>query len=109
MVAEKERGHGDQLKGSSNGRDDAISERYISERLLQEILRPLINFLWYLWEAYGDLCESDFRISVEDSGADGQRITVQSAGITVIQHFGHCPDVEIAIRKCGARYIMEYH
>lgn len=39
---------------------------YTSEKLSRELPRPLINFLWYLWETYGNPNESEFRIALQN-------------------------------------------
>ena len=83
-----------------------MNERYISERLLQELPRPLVNFVWYLWEMYGDADNAVFRVTITD--ADGQRFYVHATGDTIIQDFGCRTDADIAIRREGSRAFMEY-
>lgn len=86
-----------------------MNETYTSERLLRELPRPLLNFLWYLWETYSDPSESEFRITLQAGGdANSQRLLIRSTGITATQNFGCSIDAEIAVRKCGTKFFMEY-
>lgn len=86
-----------------------MHEKYTSKRLLWELPRPLLNFLWYLWDTYNDPCDSEFRVALRNSDdADGQQFVIHSAGITVTQSFGCSVNAEIAVRKDGTRCFMEY-
>ena len=82
-----------------------MNERFISEELLNEMPRPLINFLWYLWEVYCDEAD-DESLFILQSGIIGQCITIQTTGKTVEQDLGTAIDTEILIRKEGAKHYM---
>lgn len=85
-------------------------DTYTSERLLQEFPRPLLNFLWYVWHTYYDPSESEFRVTLQNSGdASSQQFLIHSAGVNVTQNFGCSIDAEIVVRKDGTRYFMEYY
>ena len=84
-------------------------DKYTSERLLQELPRPLVNFIWYLWEINYDPNAAEFRVTLQDGGSDGQRFIIHSTGSTVTQNFGPGIDTEIVIRRAGERYFMEYY
>ena len=82
-------------------------ERFVSEDLLDEVPRPLINFIWYLWDVYcdeaGDEGESLF---VLEPGEAGQRVTLQRTGKTVEQDFGTEVAAVILVRKKGMKRCM---
>lgn len=82
-----------------------MTEKYVSERLLDELPRPLINFLWYLWEVY---CDTDANESllVLQPGEIGQRIIIPNADKTVEQDFGTKVEATITIQKIGLKYFM---
>jgi len=85
-------------------------EKYTSERLPRELPRPLLNFLWYLWETYNDPCGIEFRVTLQDSGdISSQQFLIHSVGIAVTQNFGGSVNAEIVVRKDGTRYFMEYY
>jgi len=82
-----------------------VTEQYVSLQLLDELPKPLIRFLWYLWEVYCDPAteESSFLLQVGDSG---QRVTILPIDKTVEKDFGIATDVRILIRKDGVKYCM---
>ena len=82
-------------------------EKYTSERLLRELPRSLLNFLWYIWETYSNPGETEFHITL-DGDASGQKFIIHSTGETVTEAFGCHIDADIVIRKVGARFFMEY-
>ena len=82
-----------------------MTEKYVSERLVNEMPRPLINFLWYLWEAYCDPIIQD-NIFLLYPGDSGQRVTVLLVEKTVELEFGTAIDSIIVIRKEGSKYYM---
>lgn len=84
-------------------------EKYTSERLLHELPRPTINFLWYLWEINNGPNETEFRISLQDQGTGCQQFFVRSTGISIIENLGCRLNAEIAIRQFGTRYFMEHY
>jgi len=83
-------------------------EKFTSERLVRELSRSMLNFLWYLWDAYHDPSKSEFRISLQADNASEQGFTIPSAGITTTQNFDCRLNAEIVIRRAGARCFMEY-
>jgi hypothetical protein len=85
-------------------------DTFTSEQLIQELPRPLLNFLWYLWELYGDSALQEFRITVQSKAETaGQQFAIPSADVTITQNFGCALDAEIAIRKISEWYFMEYY
>jgi hypothetical protein len=80
-------------------------EKYASERLLDELPRPLINFIWYLWEAYCDQTveESVFLLK---PGESGQRVVISQFDKSVEQDFGTSIDATILIQRDGSKYCM---
>ena len=86
-----------------------MPEKYTSEHILREIQRPLINFLWYLWDIYYDPCEKECRITLQDGGVCGQRFIIYSSGEIITQDFGSYIDADIAIRKYNEMIFMEYY
>lgn len=86
-----------------------MPNRYTSEQLLQELPRPLLNFLWYLWDTYCDPDDPEFRITLQDTeDTNGQRFFIHGNGKTLTQDFGCHIAADIVIRKDGARYFMGY-
>ena len=84
--------------------------KYTSEKLLRELPRPMIHFLWYLWDTYRGLGCSAFRITLQDTGeTHGQRFIIRSNGESITRDFGCRVDADIAIRMEGTRYFMEYY
>jgi len=85
-------------------------DNYTSEKLLRELPRPLLNFIWYLWDTYSDPSESEFRVTLKNSSdTNGQQFVIHTAGIAVTQNFGCSVNAEIVVRKDGTRYFMEYY
>ena len=85
-------------------------DNYTSEKLLRELPRPLLNFLWYLWETYDGLCSPEFRITLQSAeNVNAQSFYIQSTGKTITQDFGCCINADIVIRKEGTKYFMEYY
>jgi hypothetical protein len=80
-------------------------EKYVSERLLNELPRSLINFIWYLWEAYcdPDAPESIFLLK---PGEIGQRVVIPQFNKSIEQDFGTSIDATILIRGDGSKYYM---
>ena len=101
VVADVPSGHGN----TENQESCRMTEKYVSERLLNEMPRPLINFLWYLWEMYCNPVAGDI-IFVLRSGDNGQQVTMPLIGKTVEQEFGASIDSTILIRKEGSKYFM---
>lgn len=84
-------------------------ETFTSERLLRELPRPLLHFLWYLWDTYCDPSELEFRITLQGDGdVNGKRLTIHATGATLTQDFGCAVNADILIRKIGTRVFMEY-
>ena len=87
-----------------------MQRKYISEQLLYELPRPLINFIWYLWDTYYDRYSPAWEITLNgDDRTSAQIFIIQSIGKTVAQDFGCHITADIAIRKYGARIFMESH
>jgi hypothetical protein len=86
-----------------------MPEKFTSDQLARELPRPLLNFLWYLWETYHSPWESECRVTLRDGGADGLRFEVSPAGVSVAKDFGCRKEAEIAIRRYGSAYFMEYY
>ena len=84
-----------------------MSTAFTSERLLREHPRPLLNFLWYLWETNYDPCETEFRITLQNDNK-GQQFLIHSTGDIITQDLGCCVNAEIVVRKCCTRYFMDY-
>ena len=82
-----------------------MAERYVSERLLNELPKSLINFIWYLWEAYFDPAAEGCLFLLQ-SGGSGQRVVIPQLNKTFEQDFGTAVDVTILIKKDGAKYYM---
>ena len=61
-------------------------EKYVSEKLLRELPRPLLNFLWYLWDTYSYTDLSEVRILLRGTeDANGQCFTVHTTSETIIE------------------------
>ena len=84
-----------------------MCEKYISERLMNDLTNPLINFLWYLWELYCDPNDGD-NIFILSSDGNGQTVKIHSIDKTVNQDFGTNINAEIIIHKDGTKYFMSY-
>ena len=82
-----------------------MAEKYVSERLLNELPRSLINFLWYLWEVYFDPTTKESLFLLQPSGC-GQRVIIPQIDKSIEQDFGTAIDVTILIRKNGSKYYM---
>jgi hypothetical protein len=80
-------------------------EKYVSEGLLNELPRSLINFIWYLWEAYCDETgeESVFLLK---QGESGQCVVIPQLDKSVEQDFGTSVDATILIRRNRSNYYM---
>jgi hypothetical protein len=80
-------------------------EKYVSERLLDELPRSLVNFIWYLWEAY---CDPDAPESVFllKPGESSQRVVMPQFDKSIEQDFGASIDATILIRGDGSKYYM---
>ena len=81
-------------------------ETHTSEKIQRVLSRPLINFIWYLWEVYCDPCASVSQITLE-GGDGGQHFIVPSAGFSTTQDFGCRTDADIVIRRIELGYFME--
>lgn len=84
-----------------------MPEKFTSEQLLKELPRPLLNFLWYLWDTYYVPCDTEFRITLEADSVAGQRFIIPSANVTITQDFGCSVNTAIIIRRHGTRVFME--
>ena len=82
-----------------------MAEKYVSERLLNELPKSLINFIWYLWEAYYDPTAKESLLILQ-SGGSGQRVIIPQINKSIEQDFGTAIDVTILIRKEGSKYYM---
>ena len=82
-----------------------MSKRFISEQLLSEMSRPLINFIWYLWEMYCDPTAAEYLFILQPC-AKGQRIVILHIDKTIEQDFGTAINATILIKKDGANYYM---
>jgi hypothetical protein len=80
-------------------------EKYVSEGLLNELPRSLINFVWYLWEAYCDPYASE-SVFLLQPGESGQRVIISQFDKSIEQNFGTSIDATILIRWDGANYYM---
>jgi len=82
-----------------------MAEKYVSERLLNELPKSLINFIWYLWEVYSDptIKESLFLLQ---AGKSGQRVIIPQINKCIEQDFGTAIDVTILIRRDGSKFYM---
>ena len=80
-------------------------EKYVSEQLLKDISRPLLNFLWYLWETYCDAMESRFTLQ---SDGQSQQVTIHAAGKTITKDLGSNMNAGIVIYRFGADAYMTY-
>ena len=86
-----------------------MPNKYTSEQLLQDLPRPMLNFLWYLCYIYYDPSSPEFRVTLQiDEPTSKQRFTVHTTGDVTIQDFGCSINAEILIRTDGTRCIMEY-
>ena len=86
-----------------------MPNKYTSEQLLQDLPRPMLNFLWYLWDIYHDPSKPEFRVTLQiDEPTGKQQFTVHTTGDVTIQDLGCNINAEIVIRTCGTRCIMEY-
>jgi hypothetical protein len=83
-------------------------EKYVSEGLLNELPRSLINFIWYLWEVYCDpaIEESVFLLQ---PGESGQRVVLPQFDKSIEQDFGTSIDATILIRRDRLSYYMSRH
>ena len=81
-------------------------ERYVSVDLMNELPKPLINFLWYLWYVYCDPYADESPFTLIQSSAKGQRVDIPYVNITVEQDFGTAIEATILIQKEGAKYYM---
>ena len=87
-----------------------MHDKYTSEKLLRELPRPLLNFLWYLWDTYSNPEALEFRILIKAaSDADGQLFIINSIGKTVTQDLGYNIETDIVIRNNGTRFFMEHY
>ena len=84
-------------------------DKYLSERLLNEIPRPVINFIWYLWDVYHSPCETEFQVLLRVEEGLNQQFIIYSVGISISQDFNYSINTDIAIRKEGLRIIMEHY
>ena len=82
-----------------------MGEKYVSERLLNELPISLINFIWYLWEVYCD-SSAEESLFLLQSGGSGQRVVIPRLNKTIEQDFGTAIDSKILIRKDGSKYYM---
>ena len=82
-----------------------MAEQFVSERLLNELPKSLINFILYLWEVYSDptVKESMFLLQ---PGKSGQRVIISQINKSVEQDFGAAIDATILIRRDGSKYYM---
>jgi hypothetical protein len=80
-------------------------EKYVSEGLLNELPRSLINFIWYLWEAY---CDPDAPESVFllKPGESCQCVVIPQFDKSIEQDFGTSINATIQIRRDGSSYYM---
>ena len=86
-----------------------MPNKYTSERLLHDLPRPMLNFLWYLWDIYYDPSTPDFRITLQiDEPTNKQHFIIHTTGDVTTQDLGFSINAEIVIRTCGTRCIMEY-
>ena len=82
-----------------------MDERFISERLLEEMPRPLINFIWYLWEIYCDSTANESQFILKSDG-NSQSVTIPHIDKTIQQYFGAAIDATIIIRKNDTKFYM---
>ena len=82
-----------------------MAEKYVSERLLDELPKSLINFIWYLWEVYSDPTSKE-SLFILESGRDGQRVIIPKLDKFIEQDFGTAIDAIILIRRDGSKYYM---
>ena len=82
-----------------------MGEKYISELLLNELPNSLINFIWYLWEAYFDTATEESLFLLQ-SGKGGQRVILPQLNKFIEQDFGTAIDAIILIRRDGSNYYM---
>ena len=80
-------------------------EKHVSERLMREMPRFLINFIWYLWDTYCDP-DTEESLFLLQSDGNGQRVTIPLIDKTVVQDFGTAFNTTITIRKDGFKYYM---
>jgi hypothetical protein len=80
-------------------------EKYVSEKLLNESPRSLINFIWYLWELYCDPAVPESVFSLQP-GESGQRVVISQFDKSIEQDFGTSIDATILIRRDGSKYYM---
>ncbi len=86
-----------------------MHNKFTSERLIEELPKNLINFLWYLWEIYSQQGENQSRFAIKALEEKGSlRITVASKGKSIVQDFGISLNAEIIIRKKEGGYYMTY-
>lgn len=84
------------------------SNQYTAEQLLHDLPRPLLNFLWYLFDTYSVPGEMEFVITLQDGDGSGQRFVIPCACVDITKNFGCHITADIAIRECGTRFFMEY-
>ena len=82
-----------------------MAEKYVSERLLNELPKSLINFIWYLWEVYYDPTAKESLLILQP-GSRGQRVVIPQLDKSIEQDFGTAIDVTILIRRDGSKYYM---
>ena len=82
-----------------------MGEKYVSERLLNELPISLINFIWYLWEVYCDPPAEESLFLLQPGGS-GQRVVIPQLNKIIEQDFGAAVDLKILLRKDGAKYYM---
>ena len=82
-----------------------MAEKYVSERLLNELPNSLINFIWYLWEVYCDPAIEESLLLLQ-SGSSSQRVFIPQINKSVEQDFGTVIDAIIVIRRDGSNYYM---
>ena len=82
-----------------------MCDRFISMHLLNEIPRPLIYFIWYLWDVYCDPTANESLFLLKP-GITGQRVTIQHINKTIEQDFGTAIEVTVTIQKNGSKYHM---
>ena len=82
-----------------------MAEKFVSERLLNELPKSLLNFIWYLWEVYCDptVKESLFLLQARNHS---QRVIIPQLDKSIEQDFGAAIDATILIRRDGSKYCM---
>ena len=79
--------------------------RYISTELLNKLSDPLINFIWYLWDAYfnPDTKEAIFHL---EATKNGQRVAMPSIHKVIEQNLGISTNMTIIIQKEEGKHHM---